>query len=239
MPDYKSPENINALRGAINNLCEEYREMLLSLAESPQTQKRSALIYYWLRDYKNYLKNEASFKCNYLPAYQRGNIVNINFGFNVGSELGGLHYAVVLTNSGRNNPNLIVAPMTSAKNRSTNKYEIEIGDALYQRVYGKHLGLRDSLKDRLSHMENNGIENDDTIQQILSRLDQLQKIGRKLQVLKHGSIINISQVRVVNKMRVTDPQHRLDVLYGITLSDKELDLIDEKLITHMTKPKKT
>ena len=69
--------------------------MLIDLVDNPITYKKSALLYYWLRDYKNYIKNENTFNPKYYPEFYRGSIVNINFGFNLGSELGGLHYAIV------------------------------------------------------------------------------------------------------------------------------------------------
>ena len=64
-------------------------------------------------DYKNYIKNETTFNPKYYPDFKRGNIVNLNLGFNLGSELGGLHYGIVLQNSNRRNPNLVIVPLSS------------------------------------------------------------------------------------------------------------------------------
>lgn len=49
-------------------------------------------------------------------SYKRGNIVKLNFGFNIGSEYGGLHYGVVLDNhNAQSSPVITVIPLTSVK----------------------------------------------------------------------------------------------------------------------------
>lgn len=55
--------------------------------------KKANLISYWLNSYTSYLQNEESFSPSRLIRYKRGSVVRVNFGFNVGKELGGLHYA--------------------------------------------------------------------------------------------------------------------------------------------------
>lgn len=85
------------------------------LINDDTSYKRAALLYYWLRDYKNYIKNEKKFDYKYLPAYQRGNIVNVNLGYNLGSESGGMHFAVVLAESRVTNPNITITPLKSKK----------------------------------------------------------------------------------------------------------------------------
>lgn len=57
----------------------------------------------------------------------RGNVVWIEFGFNVGCEFGGKHPAVILKNLGEA---LIVVPLSSGKPSSSRRYEIEI-DLVY------------------------------------------------------------------------------------------------------------
>ena len=237
MANLKEKENINLLKQEINKLCQSYKEYMFS--EINKNQKRTALIYYWLRDYKNYLKNESQFKSKYLPPFTRGNIINVNFGFNLGSELGGMHYAVVLSNSKRNNPTVVVAPMSSLKpNQKQNKSQILLGDLLYQRLKAKFDGIYSNSKvqlNRLLKIDNENIK--DEIAHLRTQIKQLIKIKSKLSNLKHGSIINLSQIKTISKMRILDPQSETDILYGISLTNDELDLIDKKIIELFTKSK--
>lgn len=58
--------------------------------------KKVNLISYWQKDYINYIKDENNFEPTNLKTYERGDIIKVNLGFNIGSELGGLHYCVVM-----------------------------------------------------------------------------------------------------------------------------------------------
>ena len=42
------------------------------------------------------LKREVNFAPFFFKKYSRGDIVKVNLGFNIGSEQGGLHYAIVV-----------------------------------------------------------------------------------------------------------------------------------------------
>ena len=48
-------------------------------------------------------------------SYDRGDVVFLHFGFNVGSEHGGPHAAAVVQRSLKNNPCVVVVPLGSAK----------------------------------------------------------------------------------------------------------------------------
>lgn len=75
--------------------------------------KRKGIFTDWLQIQTNYLKWETSFNPKHLRAYKRREIVLAHFGFNVGTEYGGIHYAAVVRNSSKNNPNLNIVPLTS------------------------------------------------------------------------------------------------------------------------------
>lgn len=232
--DFKDPKNKVYLQKAISSLSKDYSNMLISMTNQDDSNyKRAALLYYWLRDYRNYVKNEPKFNSVYTPPFRRGNIANINFGFNLGSELGGLHYAIVISDSRPTNPMLIVAPMTSFKpSHQLNDCEIFIDNQLFLQLKGK----QDALVQTLKHQRATSIdsESDD----INSKLDQLQKIKKQIQKLKNGSIINISQICAISKMRVIDPQSPLDVFYNISVSSDVLDKIDYKIKQFFMNPNK-
>ena len=76
-------------------------------------EKRGGIFVDWMSNQNLYLKWEETFNPFYLRAYKRGEIVLANFGFNVGAEYGGMHFAVVVRNSSKSNPNINVVPLTS------------------------------------------------------------------------------------------------------------------------------
>ena len=82
--------------------------------------KKANLISYWLKDYVRMINYEEKFNPTRNIAYKRGNIIKLNFGFNIGSEYGGLHYAVVLDkHNAHNSPVVTVVPLTSIKQDKT------------------------------------------------------------------------------------------------------------------------
>jgi mRNA interferase MazF len=82
-------------------------------------EKRGKIFIDWLQTQNKYLDWEENFKPSYLRAYKRAEIVLAHFGFNVGAEYGGMHYAVVIKDSSKNNPNVNVVPLSSLKEGET------------------------------------------------------------------------------------------------------------------------
>jgi len=83
----------------------------------------------WIRTHTKYLEWEIDFDPTRLRRYSRGEIILINFGFNVGSEQGGLHWAVVINEDVQQSKSLIVVPLTSPKKDEdlTKGYRINLG----------------------------------------------------------------------------------------------------------------
>lgn len=82
------------------------------------TQKRGGIYIEWMKDRIRYLQDELTFD----PTTQsvrrdRGEIVWVNFGFNVGSEEGGAHPALVLQKAPLGAKSVVVAPITSEFNK--------------------------------------------------------------------------------------------------------------------------
>lgn len=118
----------------INKSCEELNKALLSFCDNGEKgRKKSELITYWINDYIKYLKFEEGFIPNKLKSYERGDIIKVNFGFNIGNEEGGLHYAVVLDNKNPQSSGVItVVPLSSLKKDEVlSKYEVKLGSELY------------------------------------------------------------------------------------------------------------
>ena len=93
----------------INNVILNIKNTINSLQP-----KQQHLLAEWLYVWCTYIKNEKTFLPQKLKYYKRGEIVLANFGYNVGSELGGAHYAVVVeNNNNRTSKTLTVVPISS------------------------------------------------------------------------------------------------------------------------------
>lgn len=135
----------------INNLLEGY-------ISRSDCLKKANLISYWLKDYANMLRFEESFDPKKNIRYTRGDIVKVNFGFRVGSEFGGLHYAVIFDkHNARNSPVVTVIPLTS-NNEDGSKLKganVDIGDELYQKLKLKRNTLVKNINYEISSAERN------------------------------------------------------------------------------------
>lgn len=99
---------------------------------SEKTFKKRNIITSWIVKWASYLKREDSSapyrQCGYLP----GQIILVDFGFRVGNELGGRHYAVVIENNcNPKSGTILLAPVSS--------YDPKEGE--YPRPYNVDLGI--------------------------------------------------------------------------------------------------
>lgn len=147
--NYKDINNKEHLLKFQDTIFIEFNEFLEELCNSHHHHyKKSALISYWLNDYKNYLNNEDSFKANQLVKYKRGTVVKANLGFNLGHEQGGLHYCIVLNKKDSiYQPLLNVIPLTSIKDPKKRLHytNVNLSNELY-----KKLGSKLDIKLKLS-----------------------------------------------------------------------------------------
>ncbi|WP_410495001.1 type II toxin-antitoxin system PemK/MazF family toxin [Cellulosilyticum sp. ST5] len=112
----------------------------LESSTNPKDKKKISLISYWMKDYCNYLRKESEFNPKSLKRYERGDIIKVNLGYNIGSEEGGLHYAIVLDKNNAFNSSVItIIPLTSIKNNPNEAHEndIVLGNEIYIKLQGK------------------------------------------------------------------------------------------------------
>ncbi|WP_288887403.1 type II toxin-antitoxin system PemK/MazF family toxin [uncultured Eubacterium sp.] len=155
MSNYKSKEKVIKHKDNTIEILDNY------LTELAETQpKKADLISYWLHTYTNYLKYEEIFDPKKNKRYERGDIVKVQFGFNVGSEYGGLHYAVVIDKDNNlSSPVVTVVPLSSTDNKKISNYNVDLGNELVQKVKAKLLGMQQKL-----------LEEEKTIESILKEL---------------------------------------------------------------------
>lgn len=111
----KMNEQLNTLESIIRNM----------------EEKRGLIFLQWLDSQNKYLNWELTFDPKKLRKYNRSEIVLVNFGFNPGSEIGGLHYAVVMDDNDKTNPIVNVVPLGSLDQGETknmlHKDEVYLG----------------------------------------------------------------------------------------------------------------
>lgn len=140
-------ELISSANDAVSN-------MLSSTANSsdPKLVKKSKLLAYWLRDYMRLLKKEETFLPTKLKRYKRGDIIQLHLGFNLGSEEGGLHYAVVISTYNSNSSDtLTIIPLSSKKsNYKPSPYTLDLGNVLYDQLSIKYQNLQNDIQQKIS-----------------------------------------------------------------------------------------
>ncbi len=102
-------------------------------------KKRAQLLSYWVKTYTSMIRRENDFNPASIPRLARRQIVNVDFGFRVGSELGGLHYAVVLDKeNGLKGDTVTVVPLGSLKaHHKTSRNKIILEDGIFSALEEK------------------------------------------------------------------------------------------------------
>lgn len=187
--------------------------------------------------------------------YKRGDVIFANFGFNLGTEFGGNHYAIVLDKeSHRNAGSVTVIPLTSLKKDVADIYprDVFLGSELYEKLDIKFHSNLKSLKERqreyqallqiLVNEKNNLSSNGSNppVPQLVEKLkkelstftadiENTEKIRDELSSMKTGSIAKIEQIRSISKMRIYNPRRSSDPLYGIRISETAMECINSKI----------
>lgn len=250
MSKSKSTKELNMHKENAINVVKSYIESLIQ-SENIKTKSKADKLSYWLEDYINFLSYEPKAKQVIWHKYKRGQIIKVHLGYNVGSEEGGLHYAVVLnSNDNTTNSILNIIPLTSVKPNKdiTNlkKGNVYLGNELFTNLMAKHSATRKFLSNEKKRIQ--GIINDiehgvpidiDEVNKQLSdvelKLALLERLGKEITKMKIGSIALVNQITSISKIRIYDPKNNNDILYGIKLSNEKLDRIDNEIKNLFTK----
>ena len=199
--------------------------------------KKSNLLSYWITDFSNYHDMERTFDTTELKSFKRGDIIKVNLGFNLGHELGGLHYCIVLTKY--DNPRsdtLNVIPLSSKKeSKSYNKYNcVDLGDEIYNLINNKFEKSLKQIKNEVTFLNSlDDIPSREKINELSNTLNYLEEVKLELSKMKHGSIALISQITTISKIRIFNTKN--NILLGIHATNKTLDLLDSKIMELFTK----
>ena len=237
--NFKDPKNILEFIKFQKQLLYKYKNYVKELMQ--KDYKKAAILAYWLRDYLGYIKNEKTFKPKQLITYKRGQIVFVNFGFRVGQELGGLHYAIVLdVKNSKNTSTLTVIPLRSKKDKNTsyqNLYMVPLGGVLSDLIVDKAKAMVNILNQEADDLAKkypiDVIRTDKSLQSRVIKLRKQHKdamaVLSYLDNLKSESMADIGQITTISKQRIKAPVRTTDVLTNIILPDELLNNLETKL----------
>ena len=195
--------------------------------------KKSELLAYWIHDFSVYHDEEKTFNIAKSGIYSRGDIIKVNLGFNIGNELGGLHYCIVLNKyDNTRNGTLNVIPLTSRKdNKKYDSSSVNLGKELYNVFQKKIENEKQKLQQILNELEK--IENVPiNIQNIIEKEQKyIKKMEREIYKMQKDSIALINQITTISKQRIFKDIIRRNV----KISSQCLDLIDKQIIKFFTK----
>ena len=196
----------------------------------------------WMHTYISYKANESKFSSTYLPKYEQGQILFLDFGCGIGSEFSYPHYAVVINSDDmKKNPIITVMPLTSkkAKHNVLMPWEHEltrpVPSLLAEKAFNNFdLDSEDYKTLRLDVIELMNHKKDYTDDQFKEKYTSLVNKAVELIVstnqdimtfrdkMKEGSIVETNHIRTIDKARIKFPDKRTHPLYGIHISDSDL-----------------
>lgn len=221
--NYKDPENIQKFMEYQLAVLKKYACYIKDKMKTDY--KHAALLVYWLDEYLTYLKAEKTFNPSMNITYRRGQIVFINFGYRIGTELGGNHYAVVIdTKNSRYSNTITVVPLKSKKAKVTKYseiYHVPLGDCLGNMICDKSRNLYNELE------QSQTTSNTDKKKLKLIRIANATMTYA--QKLNKESVADIGQIITVSKQRIITPCHSKEPLANIILPKELMSLIDARL----------
>lgn len=227
-----------------------YLDMLIS-SDDPKLQGKADKLSYWISDWVNFLQYEPQFSPMSLRRYKHGEIIKVHLGFNVGSEEGGLHYAVVAEKeNAKSSPVVTVVPLTSVKPgvdiNTLHSGSVFLGNELFTSLSSKitatekHLTSEVSLLQKLigdlanDFSEEKKLEYSDRLEKCTEELDFLNRMRKDVLKMKQGSIALVNQITTISKIRIYDPKTDYDILSNIKLSNEKLDVLDKEITKKYT-----
>lgn len=253
MSNSNKEKNLNKedVLSQIRNSVTYFQSVLQQFVDSDNSHnlKRASLLSYWINDYASYIKNEDSFNSNYLLKYKQKDIVQINFGYRLGRELGGLHYGVVLDKNNSKSSDLItVIPLTSLKpNFKETFFKTQLKDGIYDLALVKYKNImlklgkeipvlmskRDLFIDNYKKLSEDELEEfekiNNRIQEISKMVYNISNDLKTFEKLNHGTVADVGQIVTVSKRRIYNPKTTSDFLYNISLNNDDFKNIAEKL----------
>lgn len=191
------------------------------------------MLAYWIHDFAVYHDEEPNFDTSRIRTFKRGDIVKANLGFNIGNELGGLHYCIVLDKyDNPKNGSLNVIPLTSKKaNKKYGKSAVNLGKELYN-ILNKNIEIENEKLNKLLEKLQTFKEVPENVQNVIKdEIKYIEKMRIEINKMKQDSIALINQITTISNQRLYD-----DIIWRkVRLSNDSLDLVDSYIIKFFTK----
>lgn len=201
--EYTKEEVILNKKEAIKSL----NKMLEGFINDPTGNylKKANLLSYWIKDYVRLINFEEKFEPTRNIAYKRGNIVKIQFGFNIGSEYGGLHYGVVLDNkNAHNSPVVTVIPLTSAReNRAPHSNSVNLGNDIYRLLKLKYDTIDRALKEEQRDIDETLSLFNAMLAPTQKSINELEECDRNSNNFTQKLIVAKGQLETLKKLQTT------------------------------------
>lgn len=214
--DFKDINNKQNLQQEISKLTADYNKMLIDLTNgNPNEYHKAAVLFYWLQEYKNLLKREPTFNPTYLKSYSRGDIIQVNFGFNLGAEYGGKHYAVVIEDNDRSSGVITVIPLRSFKQKDAaglHRYELSLGNELYNQFNSKISQETTKLQNQTNKIQNLINDLTSSKQSIDEILNSISQPNSELEQILTNPSKNLSQSIISLEAELKSGLAQIDVL---------------------------
>ena len=175
--------------------------------------------------------------------YRRGQIIQVKFEPQVGFEIKGIHYAIVVTN--KDQPyigTLTVIPLTSKKGN----HLLSIGDWMSSDIFrylNDEMNYYRKLLDQLQEEINSNPNYDKVVftknvRAFQQNIDYFKKLLKKYKNVSKNSYANVFQITTIDKSRVVNPCNKLDPIDKIKAPSEVMDLIDNAIVKSFTNKNK-
>jgi len=210
-------------------------------------KSKAGMLADWIPKYTRYIKKEKGFKYHNLPEYRYGEIIYVDFGFRIGAELGGPHYAVVINKKCQKfRQTVTVVPLGSLKNNfKESPYKIKLEDGIYKSISDRlllfYLSLDNLTEDLLTiknkidtgqladNVETLGADVKNKISAANTLAEACFKLVNNLEHMKNGSVAHIGQITTISKIRILDPTDPQDISFGAKLSLNDMQKIENAI----------
>ena len=211
------------LKNLTNSAINEVKMLLVNWRESEDVgdRKSAKILSFWLKQYVKYLKEEKNFNPAGLKEYSRGDIIKVNLGYNVGSEEGGLHYAIVVSNCNtRQSPTINVIPLTSKnEGKSIHPDDVFLGNEIYEKLSAKFKNISDDLSAQIEALqeknnkaafreaelrrmiaeaENVDVLTDDFVRTLNEMVNEAQYMQREIQTKIDEATKSLNEMKKIN-----------------------------------------
>lgn len=149
-----------------------------------------------------------------------------DFSPQIGSEIKGKHFAIVLTKNDRNSNELLtVIPLTS----KFHKYHIDFGNEIYVSIYQKIMNSLESIIKASRDL--NDTFNNEEYTEINKQIEMCNQISERYKLLKEHTYGKPQQITTISKYRIIKPSP----IRKLKVSNEVMDLIDKAIIKLFTR----